>query len=96
MQHSLSTSNHDPDPIDPQSTRILFGFLTETEYARERGISIRTCQRDRRLRKAPPHVLIGRRAFYRIDAVREWLLKNEQSPDLAPTAPRAKRGRTIR
>ena len=58
---------------------FLTGFISEDEYAARRGVTLRTCQRDRQLRKAPPYVQLGRRIFYRQDAVREWLLRNERS-----------------
>jgi len=58
-----------------------------------RGVSLRTCQRDRQLRQSPPFVVIGRRVYYRIEAVRDWLLAREQAADRKPSAPRAGRGR---
>jgi len=88
MQH-ISTSEENSDPSDADPTDILSGFLPEPEYARARGVSVRTCQRDRRLRQAPPHVFFGRQVFYRIDAVREWLLKNERTVDLSVDARRS-------
>ena len=72
---------------------FLTGYVCEEEYARRRGVSLRTCQRDRQLRQAPPYVQFGRRIYYRIEAVREWLKKNEREVDRAPAAPRARGGR---
>ena len=60
---------------------IFDGYITEAEYARQRSVSVRTCQRDRALRQAPPHVILGKRVFYRIDAVRAWLEVQERSVD---------------
>jgi hypothetical protein len=68
------------------------GFISEEEYAARRGVSVRTCQRDRQLRQSPPYVVIGRRVFYRIEAVRKWLIAREQAADRRPSALRA-RGR---
>lgn len=65
---------------------VLEGFLPENEYARQRGVSLRTCQRDRALRQSPPYVIIGRRVYYRIEAVREWLIKRENSNERPPRA----------
>ena len=72
-----------PRPYDqaPRSSDFLDDFVSETDYAARRGVSVRTCQRDRQLRQAPPYVRFGRRIYYRIDAVREWLVKNEQAAD---------------
>ncbi|RMH41655.1 MAG: hypothetical protein D6688_11250 [Alphaproteobacteria bacterium] len=67
--------------------------MSEEEYAARRGVSLRTCQRDRQLRQSPPYVVIGRRVYYRIEAVREWLLAREQAADRKPSVPRAGRGR---
>jgi hypothetical protein len=60
------------------TTDFLEGFISEPEYARQRGVTLRTCQRDRQLRRAPPHVQLGRRIYYRINAVRAWLINNER------------------
>ncbi len=67
-----------------QQMSVLDGFLSEKEYARQRGVTIRTCQRDRALRQSPPYVVIGRRVYYRIEAVRDWLLKLERVEDRQP------------
>ncbi len=72
---------------------FLAGFIPEEDYAARRGVSLRTCQRDRQLRQAPPFVLIGRRIYYRIEAVRDWLIAREQAAERRPSAPRAGRGR---
>ncbi len=57
---------------------IFRGYITEAEFARQRGVSVRTCQRDRSLRKAPPHVVVGRVVYYRVEAIREWLISQER------------------
>jgi hypothetical protein len=44
----------------PTGPDFLDGFISEGDYAARRGVSIRTCQRDRQLRQAPPYVVIGR------------------------------------
>jgi hypothetical protein len=72
---------------------FLAGYVSEEEYARRRGVSLRTCQRDRQLRQSPPYVQFGRRIYYRVEAVREWLVKNEREADRTPSAPRARRDR---
>ena len=72
---------------------FLDGFISEENYAARRGVSLRTCQRDRQLRQSPPFVVVGRRVYYRIEAVRAWLLAREQAADRRPSAPRAGRGR---
>jgi len=69
------------DTGNPSSTDFLEGFISEREYARQRGVTLRTCQRDRQLRKAPPYIQFGRRIFYRTQAVRAWLVNNERQED---------------
>ncbi len=64
---------------------VLEGFLSEAEYARQRGVSVRTCQRDRALRQSPPYVIMGRQVYYRIEAVREWLVGREKLAEREPT-----------
>ena len=66
------------EPETPQ-TSVFDGYITEAEYARQRGVSVRTCQRDRALRKAPPHVPYGNHIYYRVDAVRQWLEARERA-----------------
>ena len=83
-----SISPGDAEPLsDLANTDFLHGFISEQEYARRRGVTLRTCQRDRQLRKAPPYVKLGRNILYRVDAVRAWLVKNECS-DVRRPAPR--------
>jgi hypothetical protein len=72
---------------------FLEGYVSEEEYARRRGVSLRTCQRDRQLRQAPPYVQFGRRVFYSVESVRRWLKQNEREADRTPAAPRARGGR---
>jgi hypothetical protein len=49
-------------------------------YAKQRGVSVRACQRDRQLRQSPPYVVIGNHIYYRIEAVRAWLRARERDP----------------
>jgi hypothetical protein len=71
---------------------LLEGYISEQEYARQRGVSLRTCQRERALRKSAPHVVLGKNVYYRIAAVREWLVRQERSFS-DDTRPLGKRGR---
>jgi len=77
-------------PAHAGDADFLDGFISEEQYARQRGVTIRTCQRDRQLRKAPPYVKLGRCIFYRIEAVREWLIRNERAGKLVPNFQRAR------
>ena len=59
------------------SRDVLEGYLSEREYARQHGLTIRTAQRHRKLRKSPPFIVVGRQVYYRVVAIREWLLSQE-------------------
>jgi hypothetical protein len=83
MDHA-SPSDDIEVPSESTSADFLEGFISEPEYARRRGVTLRTCQRDRQLRKAPPYTRLGRQIFYRINAVREWMVKNERLADQTP------------
>lgn len=93
MTHPLASGGADRASTVAPPTDFLDGFISEEDYAARRGVSLRTCQRDRQLRQSPPFVVIGRRVYYRIEAVRDWLLAREQAADRKPSAPRAGRGR---
>ena len=56
---------------------LLNGYLTPLECAEQLGIARRTLERWWRLREGPPRLKIGRRIFYRRDAVADWLLTRE-------------------
>ncbi|MGH6991552.1 MAG: hypothetical protein ACREE3_16760, partial [Stellaceae bacterium] len=70
----------------PAGPDFLEGFISEEDYAARRGVSIRTCQRDRQLHLSPPYVVIGRRVYYRVEAVRDWLIAREHSGERKPSA----------
>lgn len=93
MKNTPDSSDDDRKVIAAPAPDFLAGFISEEVYAARRGVSLRTCQRDRQLRQSPPFVLIGRRVFYRVEAVRDWLLAREQTAARKPTAPRVGRGR---
>lgn len=61
-------------------------LLTEADYAAERGVSLRTVQRERALRIGPPFIKLGRKVFYRREAVAAWLLSKEQAQPRAGRA----------
>lgn len=72
---------------------FLEGFISEEAYAARRGVSLRTCQRDRQLRQAPPFVLFGRQVLYRTEAVRDWLIAREKTNMRKPIASRVGMGK---
>lgn len=63
----------------------LQDLIPESDYAAQRGVSLRTVQRERALRIGPPFIKLGRSIYYRPAAIEQWLLAQEQAQ------PRAKR-----
>ncbi len=61
-------------------------LISETDYAEQRGISIRSVQRERAQRVGPPFIKVGRKVYYRPAAIEAWLLSMEQ---IQPRSPRA-------
>lgn len=64
-------------PTETDVPDLFEGYIDEHEYCRQRGVSLRTAQRDRQLRQAPPYLIVGKKVYYRIAAVREWMLRQE-------------------
>lgn len=62
----------------------LQDLITEPDLAAQRGVSVRTLQRERALRIGPPFIKLGRKIFYRPEAVADWLLACEQAQPRAP------------
>ena len=94
MNHEFE--NEDAATIAADVPDFLRGHVSEPAYARVRGTSVRTCQRDRQLRKSPPFVRLGRRVFYRVEAIQAWLVSNEQGQtqlERSPGSGRTRRGR---
>ena len=87
MQHAITETQELAAKRLPVAPDFLNGFISEDEYADRRRVTIRTCQRDRQLRRSPPYVQFGRRIFYRVDAVREWLVNNERADAMLVRAP---------
>jgi hypothetical protein len=52
---------------------------TEAEYAKWRGCSVRTVQRERSQRVGPPFIKLGSKIYYRVAAIEKWLLSKEQT-----------------
>jgi len=54
-------------------------LIEEPELAEERGVSLRTVQRERAQRIGPPFIKLGRKIYYRRQAIEKWLLAKEQA-----------------
>lgn len=53
-------------------------LIPEPDFAAQRGVSLRTVQRERAQRIGPPFIKIGRKVFYRPAAIEQWLIEREQ------------------
>lgn len=62
----------------------LKDLLTEREYAEQRGVSLRTVQRERQLGVSPAYVKLGRATYYRRAAIEAWLRAKEVTPPRSP------------
>jgi Helix-turn-helix domain len=60
--------------------KLLDGYLSETELAAELGYFPQTIRKWRARDEGPPHVLIGKKAYYPEDKFREWLRKRTKTP----------------
>jgi hypothetical protein len=57
----------------------MVDYIDEYELAEEIGHVVRTVRGWRHRRCGPPYIIIGRRAYYRKAAVRDWLLSKEKA-----------------
>jgi hypothetical protein len=74
----------------PENPNPLVGLTSEREIAALFNESPRTWARRRQLREGPPYIQLGRRIYYRLDAVRQWLLAHERNEQRKPAALRAR------
>lgn len=62
----------------PDATeKVLSGWMSRAELAQELGVSTDTLERWAIQRSGPPSARIGRRVYYRREAVIEWLRDRE-------------------
>ena len=57
--------------------RLNEDLLTPDEFAQELDTTRRTIDRWHSRRIGPPRIKVGRKVYYRREAVRDWLLSNE-------------------
>ncbi|WP_369124471.1 helix-turn-helix domain-containing protein [Devosia neptuniae] len=58
----------------------LIGYLTSADMAEQLGLHPTTLAKWRMARRGPPYVKIGKRVYYRVTSVREWLENAEVKP----------------
>ncbi len=70
--------------IDRFQGSVLEGLLSPEALAQELGVSERTVHRWEQLRIGPPRIMVGRKPYYRKEAVKAWLLAQEKAQVRAP------------
>jgi hypothetical protein len=63
-----------------ENSRLLNGLIPESEMAEERDLTTRALREERRRRRGPPFIKIGRRVFYPIEGWHAWLRARVQQP----------------
>jgi hypothetical protein len=66
---------------------VLADFISENALAKQLDVGVRTLREWRRLGKGPPVTWIGRKLYFRITSIEEWLRSREKK------APRERAGR---
>src|SRR5437867_6923161 len=66
-----------PSPISSTSP-VLAGLLDQKQLATELELSVRTLSRWHVLRRGPARIRVGRKIFYEVTAVREWLTAHRE------------------
>ena len=92
MPAPTEQATQDPDdsstlgPRDGGSSRgdhhgcVLDGYISDEELADDIKVSRRTLGRWDAQRTGPPRVLIGRKPYYSVESVREWIAAQERRP----------------
>ena len=73
--------------------RLLRGWISRYDLAQELGLSVDTLGRWERRRKGPACVRAGRKIFYRMSVVQDWL-QSQEMQRVAETKTSKARGRT--
>ncbi len=72
--------------------RLLRGWISRYDLAQELGLTVDTLGRWERRRKGPACVRAGRKIFYRMSVVQDWL-QSQEMPRVAAAKPSKARGR---
>lgn len=61
----------------PADMAVLDGWITRAQAGDQMGVSQDTLARWETQRKGPPCIRLGRKVYYRIDAIRDWMREQE-------------------
>lgn len=68
---------HPAEAENASSPEVFSGWMSREELATELGVQPKTLAKWQNQRIGPPLVKIGRKVWYRKEAVQEWLRKQE-------------------
>ena len=77
------------EALSTDPSLIMADVLTLPQFAVVMQVSERTVQKMLAGHRAPPHVRIGRKTYFRLQAIREWLTANENRPSTRRSTRRA-------
>ena len=69
------------------TAKLLEGYVPQAEYARQRGVTVRRLQQERKARLGPPFVKVGRAVFSPEAGIRQWLKANTVAGAVRRTIP---------
>ncbi len=79
-------TTHSFQNTDTDAPVLFEGYIDEQEYCRQRGVSLRTAGRDRQHHLSPPYLIVGKKIYYRVAAVREWFPRQEREPGVTSSS----------
>jgi hypothetical protein len=88
----MLSGNKNPNNKTESATPAL-DLITEHDLATTLHVCLRTLARHHDARTGPPRIKIGRRHFYKISSVNEWLARREGYGDAQPVAMRRRNAR---
>ena len=77
---------------EPASAALLSGWITRKDLADALSVTVDTLGRWERRRKGPACVRAGRKIFYRMSVVQDWL-QSQEMPRVAEKSASKARGR---
>lgn len=75
----MSDLNGNNDKPSDNSGLLSGSYFTEEQLAEELRVCVRTVHRWINLGEAPPYLKVGRRRYFRREAVEKWLKSRERA-----------------
>jgi hypothetical protein len=90
----MASGTINPNKIENNTSPL--GLISEHDLATTLHVCLRTLARHHAARTGPPRIKIGRRHFYKISSVNEWIARREGYGDAQPVAMRRHNARKAR